>query len=705
MYQNRRFSHQPILKSLGRKPLAVAIAAASMSISASLAAQSGAGADAIEEMIVTASPLGSGRTYQAVSAYNEEQVFEMTAMSLGEMLDGEPGLSSRSFGGAPARPVIRGFDGERLLVLENGERMGDIQTTAPDHAVTLDPLGMSRIEVVRGPSSLLYGSSALGGVINIFTEDFVRSWRPGHTGGISAVGTSNNDGLATSGAYTYGTDRNAVTARFAHRSNDDSRTPSGRMPNSQLDSWTASLGWSHQADNFSGGVSVRYYESDYGIPEFAAETDPDNPDRFVEAEPDMEIRINRLNVQAHGTWETDGFFDRVQLRNSFSQSLQEEGEPDPLPEELELEISTRTLSSTLIAPHGPLAIFDSGVVGTNVHWSYQEVDGIEAYHPGQDLLNMALFTVQERALSEAVTLQVGGRLEHEWLAGVDNRFFDAVGLPDDTAFNIAASVGVGWQATDTWDFSAQLARAHRNPTVLERYADGWHAKTTRVELGDPTLDSEIGYGLDLIARYEQGPLQSEVTVFYNRIDNFVALRTLAPDCGGIDYRVRADREFPACVQFFAADAEQYGVELAADWYFTDNFRLSLVGDALRGDRRDVNEPLPFMPPYRATMGLHYESYNWRLGTSVRHVASQTRVPENELPTDAYTIVRMEGSYRFDRGNGAHSLNLRVDNLFDTAYQDHMSVVRRFQDPIAGPDAPTRFDMPGRSFTLSYRYTF
>lgn len=656
----------------------------------------------IEEVLVLGqSPLANHGNYQPVTSFGEDQLVQMTAISLGEMLDGQPGLYMRSFGGAPARPIIRGFDGERLLVLENGERMGDIQSTAPDHAVTLDPLGMNEIEVIRGPASLLYGASALGGVINVFSNDFMRAWDPGLSGGLTAVGSSIDRGVATGGVLTYGTERNAVTGRFTVRSNSNARTPNETIPNTHSDSHTFSLGWAHRTDRFSGGVSLRYYQSEFGIPEFASVTDPDNPDRFIELEPDMEIRIDRLNMQARGNWALNGFFEELQIRTSLSRSLQEEGEPNVPPDLLELEIDTSTISSTALLRHGDWGMFHRGFFGLNVHYRHQEVDGIEAYHPGEDLINVGVFTMQEAELTPRLNMLTGLRIEQEWLDGTSNRYFPQAELPSDTTTNIAASLGFDYALTEFWGLGLQFARAHRNATILERYADGWHAGATRIELGDSSLESEVGYGIDFLTRYSDNSLDVELAVYYNRIDDFIALRTLDPGCGDIEFRVQPDREFPACVQFFGANAEQFGVELNADWFLTDNLRVQLVSDIMRGNRRDVDEPLPFMPPMRFTTGLVHDDGTWRFGGSVRYVHQQTRVPENELPTSSFTTLRLEGGYRM----GGHQLSVRLDNALDSSYSDHLSVVRRYRDPVLGPDAPTRFEMPGRSFTVSYRYSF
>ena len=662
----------------------------------------------MNEVIITASPNRSAANYQSSQAFNTMELIRRTSVSLGEMLDGEPGLASRSFGGGPARPVIRGFDGERLVVLENGERMGDIQSTAPDHAITLDPLGMSRVEVVRGPASLLYGSSALGGVINIFTEDAPTDWEQGLSGGAAFHGASNNNLYSSSAGIIRGGEHHGVAARLILRSAGNSHTPDDIMPNTQMDSYTASLGWGYRNNRFSSAVSARYYQNHYGVPEFASMTDPDSERlMFIEEEPDMEIRINRWNMQARANIELDGFFDEIEARTSFSHSVQEEGEQGVPYEFLELEITTTTVSSSALFMHREFSVFDRGVVGTNLHRRLQEVDGLEAYHPGEDIYNLAIFTFQEIPLGQHFRMQFGLRAEHEWLSSVSNRYFLPEEQTKDKNLNLVGSLGLNFRPGERLESGLQIARAHRNPTILERYADGWHAGATRVELGDPTLKSEYGYGLDFFTRYTGPLVHIELSGFYNRIDNYVALLTLDPvEAVNIPYRVRPDREFPATVQFFAADARLFGFEFRKSVLVTEALRLELGMDYVQGDRRDADKPLPFIPPFRTTVGSMYTYNNFNIGGSLRMVAAQNRVPGDELPTDGYSLLRLEAGYRFPAlFGGMHTINLRVDNALDARYQDHLSVVRRYKDPFLGPSAPTRHDMPGRNINLVYRILF
>ncbi len=209
-----------------------------------------------DDVIVTASPVGRDIQYQSAQAFNIQNLQDRQASSFGEMLDGEPGIAMRSFGPAPARPVIRGFDGDRLLILENGERMGDLSNTAHDHNISLDPLVAERVEVVRGPASLLYGSSALGGVVNIITSDIPREWSRGSSGTVALEGSSMNDGVGSFSRYQYGGEKWAATGRFSYRGADDLRTPAGRLPVTFIQNFEGSAGFGYRNDRFSGGFSV-----------------------------------------------------------------------------------------------------------------------------------------------------------------------------------------------------------------------------------------------------------------------------------------------------------------------------------------------------------------------------------------------------------------------------------------------------------------
>jgi iron complex outermembrane recepter protein len=396
----------------------------------------------------------------------------------------------------------------------------------------------------------------------------------------------------------------------------------------------------------------------------------------------------------------------VEFRTSFSLSEQEEGEEDEtdLDEEVEQEIHTRALGSTLILRHAPAGPFADGALGLNVRFQNQEIEGIEAYHPGQRLLSLAGFLFEEIPLTPRVRLQFGGRVENEATRTLPNLLFPEEATTESTALNLAGSIGMNLRPTEPLEIGMQLARAHRNPTVVERFASGWDVGAARVEIGDPTLRSEIGHGVDLFGRFASDRLRVELAGFAYWIDDYVALRYLPAGCGGIEFRVRPDRDFPVCVQYHSADAEMLGGEALFEALLTPTLRARATLDHVRGTRTDgPREPLAFIPPTRAMFGILHDAGNWFAGATSRWVAAQDRVPEDELPTAGYTLLNFEGGLRL-LSTGRHLLTLRLDNALDTSYAEHLSVIRRFPDPVS-PDNPVRFEMPGRNLNVGYRYVF
>ncbi len=406
----------------------------------------------LDEVVGTASPLRSGVTYTAAQTFEREELTRRLDASIGTMLDGEPGVAMRSLGSAPTRPVIRGFDGDRILVLENGERMGDIGESSADHAVALDPLAVERIEIVRGPASLLYGSGALGGVVNLTTRDLPRSWSRGLTGAAQLQGASMNRSGSGAAALTWGADDWASTFRLSARKTGDLRTPDGRIADTALSSLDGSLGFVRTWDALRLGISGSFVDREYGIPE--AWDDPDE---------EVFLTMERQSVQARLDWEpshpgaVQGFELRTRVSRFFQQEIErayvrgpggsgpggsglggsglggsgpggaERAGAGSLEDEVGLEYDARSASATATLRHGPLLhgalrrgplrIFGEGgeggegAVGLALRARQMDVGGEEAFFPGVDERSAALFTFQEAPLTRDLSLQVGGRVE------------------------------------------------------------------------------------------------------------------------------------------------------------------------------------------------------------------------------------------------------------------------------------------------------
>ncbi len=631
-----------------------------------------------DDLVITASPTGSTVSYQPSRAFNEEEMQRRAANSFGEMLDGEPGLAMRSFGPAPSRPVIRGYDDDRILVLENGERMGDLSSTAHDHAIALEPEAAERVEVVRGPAGLLYGSSALGGVVNLITRDIPRDWSPGSSGNASLRGATVNSMGSGFGQYQWGSEQMAVGARASYRGAGNMHTPQGELPGTAINNFEGAIGSSYQGDNFSGGLAVMAMDNVYGVPE-----EIDDPDEEVE------IRMDRQALQGRGQWENDGFFDEGELRLHASRFFQQEVEMEYVDaqldqEDIELEFLQYALSSTLTLRHRPVGLLDRGALGINIKQRSLDVGGIEAFTPGVADGSIAAFTFQEAPVSDLVTLQAGIRVEHEWMETLSNDSF-----PDTDerrrSTNFSGAAGFNVRPSQSLEIGSQFARAHRTPTLEELFADGPHIGIGAFEIGDPDLRDEVGHGVDLFLRWSGTRVATEIAGYTNHLSNFVIFQPTGEtdDASG----------FPI-FQYEADDALISGFEADAKIRVTSELNLNLGADYVHGHRLDdEHTPLPNMPPIRATAGIEYDTDRWWAGAKSRVVSSQERVAEGESATDGYTLVNLDAGYRLDQA-GRHLLTLRIDNLFNVTYRDHLSRVDE-----------RRYTMPARNFNIGWKWRF
>ena len=635
----------------------------------------------LAEIVLTSSPTASGFRYQPDNVFTGEKLQRRSEPSFGEMLNGQPGVAMRSFGSAPARPVIRGMDGDRILVLENGERMGDISETSADHAISMDPLVASRLEVVRGPASLLYGSSALGGVINLMTTDIPDQWDAGITGVLSGQGATMNNMGAGFGRITYGDNNWATTARFAMRQAGNITTPDGEVPQTSMRNTDGAVGWGIDNGNLNGGLSLSFFDQIFEIPEGI-----DDPDETVE------IRARRYSFQGRFGREIGGnFFDKAQLRfnatHFFQQEVEIEIEEDgSIDEDVELEYDQYAFSSTLTLQHKPRGIFARGAVGFSFQGQALNIGGDEAYTPGEQRFSLATFTYQEIPLSNVLRLQAGIRLDFQNSRALSNELFPDVDLNRNT-FNYSGSVGLNIRPREGMEIGGQFARSHRNPMVEELFANGAHLGVGVYEVGNPDLKDEIGHGGDLFFRLNRGIMDMELAVFVNDFSNYIVFQPTGD--------INDESGYPV-FEYIEGMAQLHGGELSAAFRFSESLTYQTGIDIVQGRRiidNAPNENLPFIPPLRFNNQVQYDFNRGWLGASFMAVAKQERTAPEENPTDGYTLLGFQAGYRLNF-NGRHVIILRVENALDTKYRDHLS---RIED--------RNFVMPGRNINLTYRWFF
>lgn len=624
------------------------------------------------------SPLSNPVAYQPLETLDKDELQRRSSNSYGQMLDGSPGVAARSFGPAPSRPVIRGLGGERVLVLQNGERTGDVSSTAHDHHIAIDPLEAERVDIVRGPASLLYGSSALGGVVNIMDERIPRQWQDGPFSEAAIYGATGQTTGAAAASGGYGFDSSAVRGRVSHRLAGDMKTPGGVMPDTAIQGTTGDVGASTRTDRGLYGASLGFQDMTFGLPE-----DIDDPDESVE------LRSRRFFAQTHAERELDGFFEHVELRlmaNHYGHDeIEIEPGPDGLPEEeLELGYDVLAASTSLTLPHGELGPIDRGALGVQLRGRDLALSGEEKLSPDSREAAAAIYVFEEIPVGELVRLQFGVRPELHVIEPRANEAFDAPAERRQSP-TLSGSMGVHFQPFSTLEAGAQLARAHRAPIIEELYSDAAHLGTGQYEIGDPNLKNEVGHGADTYMRFSTEALMTEFSVFYNHISDFIFLEPTGEDDPSSGYPIH---------EYQGANARLWGAESSVRLRPWRDLELRSTVDVVRGQRLSPRvENLPSIPPLRGRFEGGWNATDYWAMTRVRTAASQHLTAPAETGTSGYALLDFEGGFRLHR-SGAHHLTFRLANTFDTAYQDHLSRVRGLTSP-----------MPGRSLHATYRWTY
>lgn len=619
-----------------------------------------------DEVVVTATadPRTLSDLAQPVSVLSGDELALSARPSLGETLAEQPGVHSTFFGAGASRPVIRGQGGNRIRILENGVDSGDVSDTSPDHAVAADPFSAEKIEIVRGPATLLYGSNAIGGVVNLI-DDRIPEYLPGTPieGTVSLVGSSNAEERGGGVTLGGGAGKVAWNASGFRRETDDYESGEGTVVNSDLEADGGSAGLSVIGEKGFLGAAVRTYDSNYGNP--------------AEEEVHLELEQRRLDLRG-GTSARFGIFDGARLRFGLTDYEHSELEGE--------EVGTRFLNDAwegrLDAPHRQVGSFH-GSVGLQLSQRSFEAIGEEAFVPPTDNDTWAAFVFEEVGTG-SLRGQLGLRYDHQ-----DS---SATGQPDRSFSASSASAGLLWSPSETYSAALTLARAVKLPDPEALYANGPHIATGVFEIGDPGLDEETTLGVDLSLRKTAGRVRGELSVFSSRADDYIF-----DELTGEVVEGEEEEEPLPVVRFTQADAELYGGEAAAHIELLHrephHLELELSGDLVRAELTDSGEPLPRISPSRFGGGLRYQGDRLSGSFFVRRTTEQDRVAELETSTDGYTMVDASVGYRFFLGDLVHDLLLSATNLTDEVARNHVSFLK---------DVAL---LPGRDVRLTYRLSF
>jgi iron complex outermembrane recepter protein len=608
-------------------------------------------------------------SYQPTAVLAGQDLLKQLGTTVGATLSTQPGVAERSMGPGASRPVIRGLDGDRVLILEDGQRVGDLSSQSSDHGVPINPASASRIEVVRGPATLLYGSNAIGGLVNVINDTIpTQPVNGAHGGAIFNFGTA--AGEAVGGAdVTWGNNKFAVHASGSGQRTGDFDTPEGEIGNSQSRSGFASVGLAWTGDRGYFGGSFGYDHTKYGIPV------------VEEGQTQLDPRRQSVAFRA-GADRLNGPF--TSFRGLFGYRHYRHDELDG--EEVVTQFENNTADVNFQAKHRPVGRLTGTIGGSFLSRAFSST-GVEALSPPVDERSTALFIYEELGWSH-VTVQFGGRIN--WASFSPDGELAARDFTDGSG-----SVGVVFRpaaANDKLSFAVSLARAARNPALEELYFFGPHVGNFAFEIGNPDLDSETALGFDASMRWRHRRVSGELTYFRNSIDKYIFRNPLTDE----EFAERfpdEDSEDLQPVEFTARDSVLQGIEAHADVELGQGLVAELGFDLVRGRLKDTGDPLPRIPAARFIGGLRYQRNAFQAGGEIVAAAKQDRIFGAETPTDGYALLKLHGAYSFGRNSVVNTISVRLDNATNELYRNHLSFIKDLVPEM------------GRNFKVMYSVRF
>lgn len=588
-------------------------------------------------------------SFQTVSSLDSIELAEKGQPSLGEVLDRQPGVAKRSFGPGSSRPIVRGFDGDRVLVLQDGMQLGSVGSQSGDHGEPVDVLSLERIEIVKGPAALLYGSNAIGGVVNAISGHNLHTTpHAGARGYVTGIGGSNNNHGGTSGGVEYGQGKMLYWGNGSWQNVGDYRAPTvGQIINSAARSGSGTGGVGYFGEKGFFSASYNYDQRRYGVP-FAGlfEGEPD-------AQIDLKMRRHAVGFNA-GAKNLNGWLESARVSLNYN---------DYHHQELEIEdgkesVGTNFNNDVFVYR----AVFEQkrhgALTGSFGFWGQRrayETMGAEALAPATTQNSLAVFGLEELSLKR-VAFQFGGRLEH-------NRYAPANGF----ARNFTGFSGAAGMRLPLWEggaFVMNYTRSYRAPALEELYNLGPHPGNLTFEIGNRQLKRERGDGIEFSLRHSTNKARLEANYFHYSLRDFIFLAPTGDEEDGLP--VGAYEQF---------DARYRGTELRAEFNVAPNVWLLTGLDYVQAELTKTNQSLPRIPPLRFRLGADWRWKGFGVRPEFVAVSRQRKVFAPETPTDAYALLNLELSYTLTQGHFAHIFAVNTFNLGNTLYRNHSSFIK------------------------------
>jgi iron complex outermembrane receptor protein len=667
----------------------------------------------IDEIVVTGSPLPrkASQLAGAVSTLTAEQLFQKQQPTIGETLRYMPGVSATYFGPGASRPILRGLGGSRVQMLIDQLAVPDASATSNDHAVTIDTLGVEKIEILRGPATLRFGPNAVGGVVNTIEHRVPKkSIGKALKGSVELRGSSVNGGFGGAAVLTGEVDKLVYRLKgFGFTAGDvsipgyaeskqfreqeeaeageegeegEKEEAFGSIPNSQVEYTGFNVGASWVDDKFFAGAAVSNFQTNYGVIFHEAGHDHGHGGGDEDGEePPVLIDMNSwaLDFAAGITDPFEGLHSaEARLRLVDYEHFESEGSF------IATTFKKKAYDLRVEAVHERLGILE-GAVGFQSSFSDFKVSGEEGFLPNTYSSVNSIFVIEEIDLAP-VTFEVGGRFDYASVASGGGGAFGPALTRDFPLGSV--STGLIYDFMDTQFVSLDASWSMRAPSYEELYARGVHVATGFFEIGDPDLNTENAVGLNIGYAGLFSIVDWSINVFYNRFWNFTYLEGTG-----------VERDEIEIGRFIATSAQLAGGELEVAVHLLEDgpHRLHLIGraDGVYAQNLETNQPLPRMPPVRFGGSVVYEYQSFRAELDILRAAKQDRVPQGEFATAGYTMLDLGFDYELDM------LDLPVTPLLFFRMTNLLNEEARASESFLRDRAP----LPGRNFTGGVRITF
>ena len=602
-------------------------------------------------------------------ALENAELQKKLGMTLANALANETGISQRTMGRAVARPVIRGLGGDRLLILENGERTGDKSASSADHAVSIDPTTAEGIEVTRGPASLIYGSSTLGGVINVKSNNIPQILPKRLNMHLTFQSESVNSGLTGTTGFTVPIGDFAGNLEWNRRLASDTQTPIGVLENTALSNVNFSGGTSLIKPWGFIGVSGSSYRSDYGI--------PGSPEGHITG---INIELDRQRYEGQMEYRFNtATLEKIKLQTAYTRYQHQELESNGI---LGIEFGLLTYNFSAMA-HA----FGNAIIGMSGEYRDHATGGFY-WTPHTRELALAGFYLNQHNFDK-LTLQSAVRYDTRRSEPFRPGTVIRAGTVQRRDFNgMSAAIAGIYQRTDKLSIGTTFMKTFRPPGIEELFSDGPHLAVYSYEIGNAELESENGYGAELFTRYTTDRFKLNFVLFRNRIYNY-----LIPTNTGQKEWGSGAAGWLWIYQYMGHDVLMNGVEVQTGGEVFPNFHLQLNMSYVHGFLTSNRRPLERIPPLNGKVVFTYTPDPFHFHITSRFSSSQTRLGEFEEPTDGYLVYDVGGYLNFSWWQLANMLVFEIENIFDTEYREHLSLIKAVM-----PE-------PGRNVKFLYKVNF